>query len=101
MKNVIEYKNPWYETDQDLTQQLKLEIASNHDLADKKVKTLAIRDDNDDVLYKILDEDSTYAIVHLTWKQSKHTNTMWPRTRIFKSSQKVQEQINKDNLDWE
>ncbi len=101
MKNVIEYKNPWYETDQDLTQQLKLEIASNHDLADKKIKTLAIRDDNDDVLYKILDEDSTYAFVHLTWKQSKHTDTMWPRTKIFKSLQKVQEQTNKDNLDWE
>ena len=101
MKSVIKYKNPWYETDQDLTQQLKLEIASNHVLADKKVKTIARRDDNDDVLYKILDKDSTFAIVHLTWKQSKHTDTIWPKTRIFKSLQEVQEQINEDNLDWE
>lgn len=42
----------------------------------------------------------TYAIVHLTWKQSKHTDTTWPRTSIFKNLQEVQEQINKDNLDW-
>lgn len=50
MKDIIKYKHPWYETDQDLTKQLKIEIDSNHVLADKKVKTIARRDDNDDVL---------------------------------------------------
>ena len=101
MKDRIKYKNPWYETEQDLTQQLKLEIASNHVLANKKVKTIARRNDNDDVLYKIIDKVPTYAIVHLTWKQSKHTNPKWPRTKILKNFNDVQEQINKDNLDWE
>ena len=101
MKDVITYKHPWYETDQDLTKQLKMEIASHHVLADKNVKTIARRDDKDDVLYEILDKNPTYAIVHLTWKQSKHTDTIWPRTRIFKSLQEVQEQINRDNLNWE
>ena len=101
MKDVITYKYPWYETDQDLTKQLKIEIASHHVLADKNVKTIARRDDNDDVLYEILDINPTYAIVHLTWQQSKHTDTIWPKTRIFKSLQEVQEQINRDNLNWE
>ena len=101
MENVIKYKNPWYETDQDLTQQLRLEIASNHVLANKRVKTLARRGDNDDVLYRIDDDDLKYAIVHLTWKQSKHSGLEWPRTRLFKSLDEVQKQINKDNIDWE
>lgn len=101
MENGIKYKNPWYETNQDLTQQLKIEIAANHILADKKVKTMARRDDNDDVLYKILDKDFSYAIVHLTWKQTKHNDPKWPRTRIFKNLEEVQKQINKDNTDWE
>ncbi len=101
MENAIKYKNPWHETDQDLTKQLKLEIASNHVLANKIVKTIARRGDNDVVLYKIIDNDSEYAIVHLTWKQSKHTDSEWPRTRIFKNLDEVQKQINKDNTDWE
>ena len=101
MEHKISYKNPWHETDQDLTKQLLLEIASDHILAGKTVETIARRDDNDDVLFKVIDKDITYAIVHLTWKQFKHADSEWPETRIFKHLDEVQEQINKDNLDWE
>ena len=101
MKNTVEFKNPWFKTDQDLTKQLKVEIGKNHVLADKKIKTIARREDNDDVLYEIIDNETNYAIVHLTWKSSKHSNPNYPRTQIFKDLEEVQEQINEDNFQWD
>jgi len=101
MENKIQFKDPWYKTDQDLSKQLKLEVADTHILANKNVKTIARREDNDDVLYEIIDQNKTFAIVHLTWNQSKQTDPRWPITKLFKNIKEVQNQINIDNQDWE
>ena len=45
----IELPEPWYWTDQDLSDQLYSELISGHILYGKKAKSLARRGDKDDV----------------------------------------------------
>lgn len=77
----IELPEPWYWTEQDLIDQLKREIGKTHILHGKTIKTLAKRQDNDDVLFLV--DDEKFAVVHLTWASQRQTDNCWPATQFF------------------
>lgn len=102
MNNIIDktkpLPEPWYWTDQDLTKQLRKEISFTHVLFFRKTKTIARREDCDDVLFEL--RNHKFAVVHLTWQQFPHTDRKWPQATIYKNWQDVYEKcILIDNAD--
>lgn len=82
MDTSIELPEPWYWTEQDFADQLKKEVIKGHVLFGKTVKTLARRQDNDDVLFLV--DNKKFAVVHLTWSGlSSHTGL--PRTEVYET----------------
>jgi hypothetical protein len=77
----IELPEPWYWTEQDLTDQLEREINKAHILHGRITKTLAKRQDNDDVLFLV--DNEKFAVVHLTWGSQRLTDSQWPTTQLF------------------
>ncbi|HTL07412.1 MAG TPA: hypothetical protein VL307_04105 [Chitinophagaceae bacterium] len=77
---------PWHllvDPDPGLGQELYKEISKNHILYGEKVNAIARRQDNDDVLFELVDRKNKYAIVHLTWKSKIENDSGFPRTEIF------------------
>ena len=100
--NTIYYLKPWHSDNKDLTVQLHREINKRHVLYNKQVKTIARRQDNDDVLFEVDNADFKYAMVHLTWSQKTLKDSKYPRTETYKSWQDAYEnRIIIDNQDWE
>lgn len=81
----IPLPEPWLWTEVDFTKQLRKEISLFHVLFFKRVKSIAKREDCDDVLFEL--RNNKYAVVHLTWQQQSHADTRWPVTKIYKSWQ--------------
>lgn len=77
----IKLPEPWYWTEQDLTGQLEREISKNHILYGRTTKTLAKRQDNDEVLFHV--DNEKFAVVHLTWSSQQQTDNHWPKTQLF------------------
>ena len=91
---------PWYWTEQDLTNQLEREIGKTHILYGKTTKTLARRQDNDDVLFLV--DNEKFAVVHLTWTSQRQTDNRWPRTQLFDNWDELyQKTILKDKEEFE
>ncbi|WP_162087157.1 hypothetical protein [Chryseobacterium aquaeductus] len=78
---------PWYFTDQDLSQQLQIELHNDHILKGENTITVACRQDNDDVLFEM--DNGKYSVVHLTWQNHPHKNTAFPITKIYSDWQSV------------
>lgn len=98
----IHYLKPWHLNSTDLTDQLHKEINKKHILYNKVVKTIARRQDNDDVLFEVDNGDFKYAVVHMTWTQKASEDPRYPRTETFKNWQEVYEnRIIKDHQGWE
>lgn len=96
----IELPEPWYWTEQDLTGQLQREISKDHLLHGKTTKTLARRQDNDDVLFLV--DNEKFAVVHLTWANQRHTDNHWPTTQLFDNWDNLyRERILKDKEEFE
>ena len=55
--DTLHYLKPWHSDDTDLTVQLHKEINKKHILYGKTIKTIARRQDNDDVLFEVDDAD--------------------------------------------
>lgn len=89
--DTLHYLNPWHSDDTDLTVQLHREINKNHILYGKSVKTIARRQDNDDVLFEVNNADFNFAMVHLTWAQKTLADSKYPRTETYKNWQEVYE----------
>jgi hypothetical protein len=93
---------PWHFAEKGLNNQLETELGRGHILFGRDVKTIAKRQDNDDVLFAVFDADFKYAKVHLTWSQTKLTDTDYPTTRIYKDWADVYENLFiPDNKDWD
>lgn len=100
--DTIHFLKPWNPDDTDLTAQLQREINKEHILYGKAVKTVARRQDNDDVLFEVEGAAFKYAMVHLTWAQKTSDNAMYPRTETYKNWQDVYEnRIIIDHKGWE
>ncbi|WP_159453603.1 hypothetical protein [Ohtaekwangia koreensis] len=81
MDKSIELPPPWYWTDIGLTVQLESEISKTHILYGRTTKTLARRQDNDDVLFLV--DNEKFAVVHLTWVLKRLSDDQWPTTQFF------------------
>jgi hypothetical protein len=84
---------PWHFADKGLNSQLEKEISRGHMLYGKDIKTIARRQDNDDVLFAVFDSDFKYARVHLTWPHSRLTDTDYPTTKTYKDWDDVYENL--------
>jgi hypothetical protein len=86
----IEILPPWSSLDrsgeqsraEQLTAELKIELAPDHVLYDVPVKALATRIDRDDVLFEIEGSINRLAVVHLTWQ--READPKWPTVQYFK-----------------
>lgn len=97
----LEFHPPWHSRDVDLVKQYDREAHSEHVLFGRTMKTIARRQDNDDVLFELLDEPRGFAVVHLTWAQKKLSSAQYPHTRLFSNWWEVFEQvILADNANW-
>lgn len=93
---------PWRWSDTDLSKQFEREVHPDHVLPGRTLKTIARRQDNDDVLFEILDSPQGYAVVHLTWAQRRLPSRTFPNTRVFRDWNEVMSHvIIPDNANWE
>ena len=100
--DTLKFLPPWIEIDSkgSLEKELQKEVLESHPLFGQKVKAIAKREDNDDVLFQL--ENEKIAMVHLTWRSSKELSSKYPRSIIYEHWSKVfEEQIVKDNQEFE
>lgn len=84
---------PWtkIESGDFLENEIKKELSKNHILFGKELKPIAKREDNDDVLFKIGQQEM--AVVHLTWSGKNEGNSEFPKTSIFPHWTDVYEKV--------
>ena len=85
--NEIHFLEPWYpllETETELILELNKELSGKHVLFGKKVNPIARRQDNDDVLFELLDDNNKFAVVHLTWISKVEQDPAFPITHLYK-----------------
>lgn len=85
--NDFKFVEPWNKTteeDNGLLEQLRKELSEGHILFGKNLELVARRFDQDDILVKIVDEN-TYALVHLTWGEPLSANPHLPETFVYNS----------------
>ncbi len=98
---------PWYsgistKVAEAMEAELERELIPGHVLYGKKVKTIARRQDNDDVLFEVFDADFKFAKVHLTWSMKPEISKAWPRTIEYEDWNGVYEKcIIPENREWE
>ena len=80
-----------------LVNELKKELAPDHQLFGCTATAIARANPNDDVLFKL--EGGRAAIVHLTWKGSSE-RTPWPATTIFTSLDEAMKSVLTDVAVW-
>ena len=80
--------------------------SNNHPLVDYNFSAVAKSGRSDDVLFAIdvplKDNQSTFAVVHLTWKGSQEHSPQWPRTEYFGDFAEFKEKrMGPENADWD
>lgn len=87
----MEWLVPWHSVAEDPAQvegmerELLRELAEGHSLYGLPVRTLARRQDRDDVLFAIEDGSGQVAVVHLTWTRNPPDPLPWPWTMVYRS----------------
>jgi hypothetical protein len=84
----MKFVTPWVPAGQqgeDLVRELEREIGDRHPLWGRRTRALARRIDADDVLFEITGDDTSYAVVHLTWSGKQEIDPRWPRVEFFPS----------------
>ena len=82
VRPLVQFLEPWYEdSSAALAEELRLEAPPGHVLHGVSVSTRARRQDQDDVLFELMDGTARFAVVHLTY--SRESDPRWPRTRLF------------------
>jgi hypothetical protein len=77
---------PWQpiQSDENLAGEAARELSDGHPLYGKKLKAIARRQDQDDVLFELIDDTPRVAVLHLTWS-GKREKPPWPRSDIYQS----------------
>ena len=81
----IEWFEPWEEINTSSSyfeKQLMKEVSKGHILYGLDARAVGRREDCDDVLYKVMHPEFSYAVVHLTYT-SKSDNVEYPKTKVF------------------
>ena len=92
---------PWQPTDNPsfYETELKKEVSFFHPLYWKRVRTVAIRTDCDDVIFEVPNGRSKYAVVHLTWR--KESSRKFPTTHFYKDWQDIYtNRLLEDHKEW-
>jgi hypothetical protein len=86
--NELHFLQPWYplsKTDTELILELNKELSRKHILVGKKANAIARRQDNDDVLFELLNDKNKFAVVHLTWTSKIEQGVKYPITQFFEN----------------
>lgn len=68
-----------------MVEELRRELSSGHVLSGVDVAAVARRDDNDDVLLRLLNGPAPHAVVHLTGSGRQEGDVRFPSTQLFGS----------------
>ena len=83
----MKYHIPWNEIPEKsraaTETELYRELPADHVLAGQRVRALARRQDQDEVLFAL--DDGRCAVVHLTFCKTPETDRRWPSTDMFAS----------------
>ncbi len=83
----------------ELAKELEREVGVGHALSGIKAHAIAVRIDQDDVLFELEDGNKALAVVHLTW--SAKTSSPYPRTKLFETwDHWVRESMRPDHEDY-
>jgi hypothetical protein len=103
----VEWLLPWHSASDDpdqvagMERELQCELSPGHPLYGMPVKTLARRQDCDDVLFAVQDGTGRVAVVHLTWTQSPPDCPPWPHTTLFPNLETWEvEAMHSDAAEW-
>jgi hypothetical protein len=104
----VEWLPPWWDITEKgrefaaaFEQVLLREVAPGHPLYEIPVEAIGRRDDNDDVLFRLLDGSDRLAVVHLTWTQNPPERPPWPATELYSDLQKwVEEGMQADHEEY-
>ncbi len=83
-----DFKEPWVKVGQfadNLVHELRREVVLGHPLWSKDVRAIAQRIDSDDVLFEVVGDTTTYAVVHLSWRGSFESIPLFPEVKLFSS----------------
>ncbi len=84
-------------------QELRNEVCETHVLWPyrKSARAVAKRGDCDDCLFWLPEAEQSVAIVHLTWKSGRESDSYFPRTSLLKSfTDFVELEMIPDNREW-
>jgi hypothetical protein len=85
MNTRFEYPNPWRSIGaeaENFERELLKELSPGHVLYGIKAIPLAMRDDQDDVLFALEHGPAPFAIVHLTWSGAAEQDPQYPTTQL-------------------
>ena len=77
---------PWHHIEQPpLHEELFLELSPRHQLFGVEASAVAVRQDNDDVLFALSGEAApgAFAVVHLTWNDHPNQFPTFPETQLY------------------
>jgi hypothetical protein len=99
----FQFRIPWHSTEQSLHDELSRELSHQHQLYGVTARTVARRQDNDDVLFELFggDAPSEFAVVHLTWSGHPDQFPSFPSTELYLTfAQWVAHCMTPDADDW-
>ncbi len=73
----------WLVVGERLVEELQTEVGPGHVLHDRRVTALAHRNGCEDVLYMV--EDTSFAVVRLTWLLVQETDPRCPPARVYRT----------------
>ncbi len=94
----IEWLEPWEavgEFADSLVAELHRELCPAHCLYRRKVVALGRRRGRDDVLFRLIDHQQAFAIVHLTWRQESDPDFPW--TTLYANLDEIHQRFRRDN----
>jgi hypothetical protein len=96
----MEFLTPWYaDTGDALVIELEREVPTGHLLRDVAVRSVARRQDKDDILFALQDGTGRVAVVHLTWHVE--TDPAWPSVSMFQDLSSWLETMERDHAEFE
>ena len=83
----FQFRVPWHPVEQPLLhEELYRELSPQHQLFGVEARAVAVRQDNDDVLFELSGKTApaVFAVVHLTWsgRQDQHPGFPWTKLHL-------------------
>jgi hypothetical protein len=86
--------------DDPFAKELHDEVSESHVLFGIKTRSVARRQDCDDVLFELLDGSGRFAVVHLTYARHPELGPRWPETVVYGDWTEFLTVMNADAAEW-